>query len=72
MGRAFAKADKNKDGSLSLGEYFAAFNKGFCRTGTMMQFRALDKNHDGNLSYDEFAGNIKKPVVLKDLLKKLA
>lgn len=69
----FMKADKNHDGKLSLGEYFAAFHKGgFCGTGTMMQFRALDKNKDGKLSFDEFAGNIKKPVSLKDLLAKLA
>lgn len=69
----FLKADKNHDGKLSMGEYFSAFHKGgFCGTGTLMQFRKLDTNKDGSLSFDEFAGNIKKPVSLKDLLAKLA
>lgn len=69
----FLLADRNRDGKLSLGEYFAAFHQGgFCGTGTVMQFRNLDRNKDGYLSFDEFAGNFKKPVDLKDLLAKLA
>ena len=60
--KAFALADKDQTGSLSIEEYMKVFRDqgvNISRQAALAFFRDKDKDMDGRISFEEFIGKVR-------------
>ena len=51
---SFAKADKNRDGAVTLSEYVATMKSSIGEEAAGLRFGSLDRNYDGKLIPAEY------------------